>query len=583
MAANPGATLRITGPVSDGFWVRALVVMSQTAWARRLGLPVSISYRSQYDAYLDSHDERRDGWTQFFEPLKRNLTGGERKRLLSNPIGHANILGKLVQLDCLAAARAWEAYSNYAPNYRAASMQRKLRTELVRSLPVEPRRVFHQAADTFWRESGLGHAANNGTVLGVHLRGTDKQGGIQRGARPFLPLIRAYLCHWPTAFVFVATDDLRLLHELRDALTGILDPSHLIYRSNVLRSNSSLNPGFHAPDLNLHGNKNLAHDVLLDVLLLSRCDFLLKSISAVSEFALYWNPKLHVNSYDVQLRGQPMPKWADGDTKCEKKAAAHAPHKGNGNAKREERKEPRRRHHPSPPPPIPAYATAKAVEHWHPTPDSTPGKKDGCPRQWVDPNRDKPMQMKTLAVVGVLPTARLLGVALHGKISPKSAEPLVELPKEGECVAKGEQGAFASQCGSTIRQMNRLLSELRYRRGLFFEFSGRSVWGLGHVLSLAYTLHYTCRRLRRYCYLRLWDSQLDDLFGYANGERWAPLEDELSKYKEVVTIDMHKESGSNISNVYERLTNESASLIHIKLIMSTPLIASESMPWTMPL
>ena len=89
-----GATLRITGPVSDGFWVRALVVMSQTAWARRLGLPVSISYRSQYDAYLDSHDERRDGWTQFFEPLKRNLTGGERKRLLSNPIGHANILGK---------------------------------------------------------------------------------------------------------------------------------------------------------------------------------------------------------------------------------------------------------------------------------------------------------------------------------------------------------------------------------------------------------------------------------------------------------------------------------------------------------
>ena len=46
---------------------------------------------------------------------------------------------------------------------------------------------------------------------------------------------------------------------------------------------------------------------------------------------------------------------------------------------------------------------------------------------------------------------------------------------------------------------------------------------------------------------------------------------------------MHKETGSNISNVYERLTNESASLIHIKLIMSTPLIASESMPWTMPL
>ena len=43
------------------------------------------------------------------------------------------------------------------------------------------------------------------------------------------------------------------------------------------------------------------------------------------------------------------------------------------------------------------------------------------------------------------------------------------------------------------------------------EYAGRSVWGVGHLLSQAFTLHYLRLVLRRYCYVRLWDSQLDGL------------------------------------------------------------------------
>jgi hypothetical protein len=50
--------------------------------------------------------------------------------------------------------------------------------------------------------------------------------------------------------------------------------------------------------------------VLFDTLALSRCNFLLKMPSAVSEFAIYFNPKLHTNSFDFALKGQPKPKWA---------------------------------------------------------------------------------------------------------------------------------------------------------------------------------------------------------------------------------------------------------------------------------
>ena len=54
----------------------------------------------------------------------------------------------------------------------------------------------------------------------------------------------------------------------------------------------------------------LGLSTLVDTLLLSRCDFLLKPKSAVSEFAIYYSPRLINASYDFELRGQPEPKAA---------------------------------------------------------------------------------------------------------------------------------------------------------------------------------------------------------------------------------------------------------------------------------
>ena len=54
-------------------------------------------------------------------------------------------------------------------------------------------------------------------------------------------------------------------------------------------------------------------DVLVDTLLLARAAFLLKSVSAVGEFAVYWSEggRLLERSYDFNLEGrQPVPRWA---------------------------------------------------------------------------------------------------------------------------------------------------------------------------------------------------------------------------------------------------------------------------------
>lgn len=50
-----------------------------------------------------------------------------------------------------------------------------------------------------------------------------------------------------------------------------------------------------------------ASQVILDSRLLANSHFLLKSSSAVSEFAIYYNKKLITHSYDFSIADNPMP------------------------------------------------------------------------------------------------------------------------------------------------------------------------------------------------------------------------------------------------------------------------------------
>ena len=58
---------------------------------------------------------------------------------------------------------------------------------------------------------------------------------------------------------------------------------------------------------------------LVDALLLSRCDFLLKTTSAVAEFALWVNPPLQHRHLDLQMtdrRARPGARKTGGDSRC---------------------------------------------------------------------------------------------------------------------------------------------------------------------------------------------------------------------------------------------------------------------------
>ena len=96
-----------------------------------------------------------------------------------------------------------------------------------------------------------------------------------------------------------------------------------------------------------------------------------------------------------------------------------------------------------------------------------------------------------------------------------------------------------------------------------------------------------CRRLRRYCYIKLWDSELDSLFTYANGQRWTPPSAaELRRDYgdgEVVEIEHATQEQHKLSYVYDRLRNESAPVIKLTQSSAMPTHGSEGLPWSLPI
>jgi hypothetical protein len=130
-------------------------------------------------------------------------------------------------------------------------------------------------------------------TIGVHIRGTDKDGSI--GGRKIEPseyyvYIDYLMKKEPDARIFLATDDPRYFAEFA-AKYG----KSCFSAENILRSEANV-----FLDSKVANNYKKGEDVLLDCLCLSKCHFLIHGSSAVSEFAFYFNPDLHFFHFDLQ-------------------------------------------------------------------------------------------------------------------------------------------------------------------------------------------------------------------------------------------------------------------------------------------
>ena len=143
-------------------------------------------------------------------------------------------------------------------------------------------------------------------MLGVHIRGTDKGSalGVPKQLSRIVPpaeyfsRIDEYLYKHPNAGIFLATDQM----QFRRVLKARYGERVVFYDAAAV--SETMSNVFQTGD----GTSNYKNgeDVLIDMLLLARCDFLLKCTSAVGEFALYLNPKLRAVDLNVS-EGQCVP------------------------------------------------------------------------------------------------------------------------------------------------------------------------------------------------------------------------------------------------------------------------------------
>lgn len=302
--------LRIRGNHgSSGFFAYVLFAINQLILAHEAHITPYIDFG---ECTVNGHDHPTSGgrnlyyderygtnmWEYYFEPVSAY-----------RPSATADASsGARVQYDVrsLSSAQLWDVhhrkasssvfaypYGMYAKVYEhgfnetwSRMMHDRAATAVRRYLRVKP--AVEAKVEAFWNE----RVAPGSQVLGVHIRGTDKQmsiGGRVMGPEFYFPAIERWSHTHPGSKIFVASDSPSFVRQM------VSKYKDRVFVRNVLRSEKNA-----FLDTSLRDNYRKGEDVLIDVLLLSKCSFLLKSASSVSQFATYFNPALVDRSIDVQ-------------------------------------------------------------------------------------------------------------------------------------------------------------------------------------------------------------------------------------------------------------------------------------------
>jgi hypothetical protein len=142
---------------------------------------------------------------------------------------------------------------------------------------VRPKAHILQKVSSFYEEH-----FSDCFVLGVHIRGTDLHYAPVVSPAEYFPHIDAVLEKEPSLKIFLATDQAQYIPVFEKRY------GDKVAYSDSFRSDNEVAP-FQRTELSPYKK---GEDVLLDILLLSKANFLIKGSSNVGEMAMYFNPNL---------------------------------------------------------------------------------------------------------------------------------------------------------------------------------------------------------------------------------------------------------------------------------------------------
>lgn len=291
-----------------GFFAYVNFALNQIIYAEKNGLqPVVFFGRDSVDGPNAFYDSARGDnmWEYYFEPVAQVSYSHIEKRIADpdDNLTEENIVilssselkrihGHEPDSIFVYPHNMYKKQDRYEPEWYA-DQRRKARRLIQEYIKVKPHIL--EKVDDFERKHFI-----DSKVIGIHMRGTDKgtAGSSERLMRvvppkEYFPLIDAYTQEHGACKIFVATDQQQFLNRVIDK-----------YGDRVVSYQSVRTHGIRNPfELSAGNGYRKGEDVLIDCLLLSRCDYLLKCTSAVGEFAMYFNSDLEC--YDLNEQNEP--------------------------------------------------------------------------------------------------------------------------------------------------------------------------------------------------------------------------------------------------------------------------------------
>ena len=238
-------------------------------------------------------------WQHYFEPIVPDFVPGDEScrtkpyvtmdLTLVNPGLHG--------FDTQLATRAWRY--EYLPDYIQRQHwsyhewiePQRLRAHRVWQQYMRPLPYLRQAAQR--ANPQCGDEPDTGTwCLGLHIRHSDKAAGRKILALDdFLPFVQAFFTAGGD-FVYIATDSAMVWQTIQ---TSWPHRDRIRAASNIIRS-SNTTAVF---DL-AHSHHKTNQQVLIEILALSRCQFLVHGFSAVSEASIWINLAQHNRSVNLE-------------------------------------------------------------------------------------------------------------------------------------------------------------------------------------------------------------------------------------------------------------------------------------------
>ena len=251
-----------------GFFFCFMGVLNNLAWCERNNrTPIVFwDHRSLYyekNGYHGAHNV----WEYYFEPVS------EASYDPSAPVRNT--------YDAPDGSGIKQLKANSLCSYYSEGQQRKIAHALVKKY-VKIKPYIQEKIASFYRTKMAGKK-----TIGMHLRGTDKRAEIKPvSIETMCSSANALAKNYSGCQFLVATDEKKILQKAARLLQG-----QVIYYDAYRSSNGKPVHG-KGQRFNSMNKARLGEEVLIETLLLSKCDMFLHSCSNVSSAVLFFNPEL---------------------------------------------------------------------------------------------------------------------------------------------------------------------------------------------------------------------------------------------------------------------------------------------------